>query len=140
MGLKRFVWRSTSAGRIIDTVSNMVEEGSITEGFKRTLKEDLCEDNPLTKPIYDTGKYDGQIEGYNQASAEYEEKLLKQAEEFLKQKDLFIEQREAYEELLDAYDKEIEELKNKMNRTQEETDYFEKLLLSERQLVRLKIN
>ena len=35
---------------------------------------------------------------------------------------------------------EIEELKNKMNRTQEETDYFEKLLLSERQLVRLKIN
>ena len=118
----------------------MVEEGSITEGFKRTLKEDLCEDNPLTKPIYDTGKYDGQIEGYNQASAEYEEKLLKQAEEFLKQKDLFIEQREAYEELLDAYDKEIEELKNKMNRTQEETEYFEKLLLSERQLVRLKIN
>ena len=40
MGIKRFIWRSTSAGRIIDTVRNIADEGSITSGLKRTYKED----------------------------------------------------------------------------------------------------
>lgn len=138
MGIKRFIWRSTSAGRIIDTVRNIANEGSITGGLKRTCKEDVCEDNPLTAPIYNSGKYDGKIEGYTEASEEYETKLFEQAEEFLKQRKIFEEQRAAYEQLLDEYEKEIEALENKVNRTEKENEYLTQLLLRERQLLRLK--
>lgn len=85
MGLGRMLWRSTGIGRTIDTVKNMVEEGSVIEGVKKTAKEDWCEDNPITSRVYQAGKYDGKVEGYEEASDEYEEKLLKQADEFLKQ-------------------------------------------------------
>lgn len=139
MGLKRFIWRRTSAGRIIDAVKNIADEGSITDGLKRTYKEDVCEDNPLTAPIYDTGKYDGKIEGYNKASQEYEAKLLNQAEGFLKQKQIFEEQRNAYELLLNEYEKEIEALGNKVDRTEAENEYLTQLLLRERQLTKLKV-
>lgn len=137
MGLKRFIWRSTSVGRIIDTVKNIVEEGSVGEGIKRTAKEDMCEDNPLTAPVYTIGKYDGKIEGYTEASQEYETKLLKQAEEFLKQGKVFQEQRDAYEQLLDAYEAKIEELENKVTRTEQENDYLMQLLLRKRQLMKV---
>lgn len=36
MGLGRMLWRSTGIGRTIDTVKNMVEEGSVN----RRRKED----------------------------------------------------------------------------------------------------
>lgn len=138
MGIKRFIWRSTSAGRIIDTVRNIADEDSITSGLKRTYKEDVSEDNPLTAPIYNIGKYDGKIEGYTEASQQYESKLLEQAEEFLKQREMFKEQRDAYEQLLDEYEKEIEILENKISRTEEENEYLTQLLLKERQLLKLK--
>lgn len=137
MGLKRFIWRSTSAGRIIDTVKNIADEGSVIGGIKRTLEEDVLEDNPLTTPIYNTGKYDGKIEGYTEASQEYETKLLEQAEEFLKQRQIFKEQQEAYEQLLDEYEKEIKALENKVDRTEQENMYLTQLLLNERQLLKL---
>ena len=35
MGLKRGLWRSTGIGRTIDTVKNIVDEGSISGGVKR---------------------------------------------------------------------------------------------------------
>ena len=57
--LKRGLWRSTGIGRTIDTVKNIVDEGSISGGVKRMIKEDLTEDNPLGKMIYDSGRYDG---------------------------------------------------------------------------------
>ena len=40
------------------------------------IKEDLTEDNPLGKMIYDSGRYDGKKEGYEEASAEYELSLI----------------------------------------------------------------
>lgn len=95
------------------------------------------EDNPLTTPIYNTGKYDGKIEGYTEASQEYETKLLEQAEEFLKQRQIFKEQQEAYEQLLDEYEKEIKALENKVDRTEQENMYLTQLLLNERQLLKL---
>lgn len=139
MGIRRFIWRSTSAGRIIDTVRNIADEGSITSGLKRTYKEDVCEDNPLTAPIYNTGKYDGKIEGYTEASQQYESKLLEQARGVSKAEEIFKEQREAYAQLLDDYEKEIEILENKVSRTKEENEYLSQLLLRERQLLRLKV-
>ena len=66
MGLKRGLWRSTGIGRTIDTVKNIVDEGSISGGVKRMIKEDLTEDNPLGKMIYDSGRYDGKKEGYEE--------------------------------------------------------------------------
>lgn len=53
MGLGRMLWRSTGIGRTIDTVKNMVEEGSVIEGVKKTAKEDWCEDNPITSRVYE---------------------------------------------------------------------------------------
>ena len=101
MGLKRGLWRSTGIGRTIDTVKNIVDEGSISGGVKRMIKEDLTEDNPLGKMIYDSGRYDGKKEGYEEASAEYEHKLIEQADLFLKQTRVFEEERDEYEKLLD---------------------------------------
>ena len=40
MGLGRFLWRATGIGHRIDTVKNIVEEGSIVKGVKKTIKED----------------------------------------------------------------------------------------------------
>ena len=85
MGLGRFLWRATGIGHRIDTVKNIVKEGSIVKGVKKTIKEDFCEDNPVTAHIYNVGKFDGKKDGYVQASKEYEAKLLEQADLFLKQ-------------------------------------------------------
>ena len=85
MGLGRMIWRSTGIGAIIDTTKNIINEGSLTKGIKRTLKEDFCEDYPVTKMVYELGECDGKVKGYEKALDEYESKLLKQADEFLKQ-------------------------------------------------------
>ncbi len=137
MGLERMLWRSTGLGRTIDTVKNMVEEGSVIEGIKRTAKEDLCEDNPITSRVYQAGRYDGKVEGYEEASDEYEEKLLKQADEFLRQKKIYESERAAYEELLDEYEVEIDTLSEKVNRTEAENEYLQQLLLRDRKLRRM---
>ena len=137
MGLERMLWRSTGLGRTIDTVKNMVEEGSVIEGIKRTAKEDLCEDNPITSRVYQAGRYDGKVEGYEEASDEYEEKLLKQADEFLRQKKIYESERAAYEELLDEYEVEIDALSEKVNRTEAENEYLQQLLLRDRKLRRM---
>lgn len=140
MGLLRGIWRSSLIGRTIDTVRNVVEEGNVRDGLKRTFKEDITEDNPFTKAIYESGKYDGKEEGYIEASDEYEKKLLAQADEFLKQTKDFIREREEYEALLDAYEKEIDELERKVNRSQVENALLQQLLLKERSLKQLARN
>ena len=56
------------------------------------------------------GKLAGMKAGYEQASAEYEKKLKKQAEEFLKQKDNVEIMVKEYESLLDEYEKHIQKL------------------------------
>lgn len=137
MGIMRGIWRSTLMGRTIDTVKNMVDEGSIVEGYKRTIKENFTEDNPIGKAIYDSGKHDGKKEGYQQASDEYEKKLLKQADEFIEQKKIYESERDAYENLLDEYEKAIEELENKVNRTETENALLQELLSRERRLRKL---
>ena len=101
------------------------------------IKEDLTEDNPLGKMIYDSGRYDGKKERYEEASAEYEHKLIEQADLFLKQTRVFEEERDEYEKLLDEYDKEIELLENKADKTDRENKYLQELLLKERKLIQL---
>ena len=134
MGIKRAFWRYTAVGRTIDTISNVRSEGSLVQGIKRTVKEDLCEDNPFTRMVYNYGKYDGKVEGYEQASNQYEMKLLKQADEFLEQKKIFETEKNAYEQLLDAYEVEINSLEEKINRTETENEYLQQLLLRDRKL------
>ena len=134
MGIMRGLWRSTGIGSTVDTIRNIVDEGSITDGIKRTIKENWTEDNPIGKAIYDSGKYDGKIKGYEEASDEYEQKLLEQADMFLAQKKVFESERDRYEELLDAYEKEIEMLENKSYKTEQEKEYLQELLLRERRL------
>lgn len=137
MGLGRMIWRSSLIGRSIDTVQNIAEEGSVIAGLKKTTKEDWCEDNPITSRLYQVGRYDGKVEGYEEASDEYEEKLLKLADEFLEQKHIFDSERDAYEALLDEYEAEIDALSEKVDRTEAENEYLQQLLLRDRKLRRM---
>ena len=41
---------------------NIKEERSIKNGIKRTIKEDVCEDHPITSRIYKKGVEDGKKE------------------------------------------------------------------------------
>ena len=111
-----------------------MDTGSLVEGVKRTVKEDCCEDNPITSVIYKSGKYEGKIEGYEEAPDEYEKKLLNQADEFLKKSHIFEGEKNADEQLLDEYEKKICELSEKINRTEVENKYLQQLLLRERKL------
>lgn len=137
MGLKRGLWRSTGIGWVVDAVKNVVDEGSVSDGVKKTIKEDLTEDSPIGKMIYESGRYDGKKEGYEEASAEYEHKLIEQADRFLTQTRVFEEERDEYEKLLDEYDQEIELLENKADKTDRENKYLQELLLKERKLIQL---
>ena len=137
MGLKRFVWRNVLGGWSADNVKNIVEEGGIIKGIKRTIKEDFCEDNPITSQLYKIGKADGKVEGYEEASNEYEQKLLAQADLFIQQMKVCKEEMKAYEELLDAYEEEIERLTSKLNKTEAENRFLQALLIRERKLQKL---
>ena len=106
----------------------------MVDGVKRTLREDLTEDNPLGSAIYNSGKYDGKIEGYAEASDEYKAKLLEQADKFLQQQKIFEFERDEYEALLDSYEQEIDTLTEKENRIESENDYLQQLLLRDRKL------
>ena len=91
----------------------------------------------LLPHIYNVGKFDGKKDGYVQASKEYEAKLLEQADLFLKQTKDFQKERDAYEELLKEYEVAIAELEEKANRTEQENQLLQLLLLKERQLKKL---
>ena len=138
MGLGRFIKHVLLPDTFnMDLVKNIVDEGGVVEGFKKSIKQEITEDNPLTSPVYKYGKYDGKKEGYAEASDEYEKKLLEQADEFLKQKKDYEKERDEYETLLDAYEQEIETLETKVNRTQAENELLQQLLIRERGLMKL---
>jgi molecular chaperone GrpE (heat shock protein) len=138
MGLGRFIKHVLAPGTAtMDLVKNMVDEGSVVEGCKKSIKQEFTEDNPLTSSVYKYGKYDGKKEGYEEASDEYEKKLLEQADEFLKQKKNYEKERGEYEALLDAYEQEIEEIENKVDRTQAENELLQRLLIREHGLMKL---
>ncbi len=137
MKLGRFLWRSTSIGHSIDTIKNIVEEGSLVGGIKKTIKEDFCEYDPITSHVYNLGKFDGKKDGYVQASEEYEAKLLDQADLFLEQVKDFQKEKDAYEALLKEYEVVITKLEEKANRTEQENQLLQSLLLKERQLKNL---
>ena len=133
MGIVRFLRRTSPVARIIDTTKNIIEEGSIKDGLRRTVREDI-EDTPIVSNIYNMGKYEGKKQGYVDASKEYEEKLLSQAEHFINQKVLLVNEVYNYEKLLDEYEVEIERLEGKLNKTESENQYLSKLLSNERKL------
>lgn len=86
MGLGRFLKHVLVSGTYtVDLVKNMVDEGSVVGGYKKSINQEIAEDNSFTSPVYKYGKYDGKKEGYAEASTEYEKSLLNQADEFLKQ-------------------------------------------------------
>lgn len=134
MGLKRLLWRSTTVGNTIDTIKNIVEEKNVFEGLKRTQKETWTEDVPITAEAYKMGTYDGKKCGYEEASAEYEKKMLQQADEFISQRRIYETERDKYEQLLNEYNAEIDRLEQTVNRTEAENQLLQELLLRERRL------
>ena len=137
MGIKRLLKRCTTPGLIGDIISCSKEEGGFKKGIKRIYKETLTEDNPVTKGIYNMGKDDGMIEGYEMASNEYEKKLLEQADLFMQQQDKYEIERDEITNLLDEYEKEIERLSDKNEKTDKENAYLRELLIRERGLKKI---
>lgn len=135
MGFGRFLKHTLFPPSIyVDIIKNMKDEGSVIEGYKRTLKENYYEDNPISSRIYNAGRFEGKKEGYVDASQEYEKKLLSQADEYINQTKVFEKEKDAYEALLDEYEKEINFLELKVDKTEEEIAYLQELLLRERKL------
>lgn len=139
MGFIRFLMKQTIPGySTVNTIKNIVDEGGVSGGLKRTLKEDFCEDNPITSTFYKIGKNDGKQEGYVEASKVYELKLRSLTEMFLNQKKVYDNQVADYEMLLNDYEALIDELQQKYNRTQEENEYLNLLLINERNLRKIR--
>lgn len=80
---------------------------------------------------------EGRKQGYEQASNEYERKLISQADEFIKQTKVMKAERDAYENLLNEYEDEIQKLTSKQKLTEDENEYLKQLLLRERELKKL---
>ena len=139
MGFIRFLMKQTIPGySTVNTIKNIVDEGGVSGGVKRTLKEDFCEDNPITSTFYKIGKNDGKQEGYVEASKVYELKLRSLTEMFLNKKKVYDNQVADYEMLLNDYEALIDELQQKYNRTQEENEYLNLLLINERNLRKIR--
>lgn len=81
--------------------------------------------------------FEGKKQGYAEASDVYEKKLLEQANKFTKEKDAFKKERDEYEALLDKFDKRICELQEKADKSQQEIELLNELLLKERELRKL---
>lgn len=139
MGIMKDFFRPNPTTYAVLAAKNMILEGSVKKGIKKTFKEDYCEHDPFARPIYKAGKEEGKKEGYIEAAQEYEIKLLAQAEEFLAQKEIARNQFEAYKALLDEYEVAISELEEKVERTEAENDLLRELLLNERKLRKLKV-
>ncbi len=138
MGLGRWIKHGLLPHTIYtDAVKNMIDEGGVVEGVKKSIDQEIKEDNPLTSMIYETGKVDGKVEGYKEASFEYEKKLREQAELFLKQKKSFESCRDEYERLLDEYEEAIEELKSKLNKTENENKLLKQMIKYQKELRQL---
>lgn len=129
MGLDRWVKHMVLPSTFCaDAAKNVIDEGNIVDGIKKTVEQECFEDNPMTASIYKAGKFRGEVEGYVEASDEYGKILLEQADLFLQQKKDFQKERDEYEELLDAYDRRIGELQSIVEKTQDEEDLLQKLL------------
>lgn len=135
MGVKRWMRRYVGGQIGFDIIKSIIDEGSLVDGVKRIVEEDIYEDNPVTSMIYKEGKYDGRKDGFKEASNEYEKKLLQQADEFLKKEKIFEDQKEDYEKLLDEYEEEIQMLTEKLERTELENEYLNELILRKRKLL-----
>ena len=139
MGFGRFIFKTVvPGGHLISTIKNVVDEGNIVDGVKKTYKQYVQEDIPGISHIYQSGKKDGKVEGYAEASDEYEKKLISQAELFLKQKQIFEQERDEYESLLDEYEKEIDRLEKVEKLSSDDTLYLQKLLSYDRKLRKLE--
>ena len=84
-------------------------------------------------------RYPGEIEGIIKTSKEYEKKISALKEEFLKEQQDAEKEVVAYRNLLDECENVIEELENKLSRTQEENACLLRVLLLERKLTRIPV-
>ena len=111
MGIKRWIKHVLLPHTIAtDSIKNMIDEGSVVEGWKKSIKQEYCEDNPVTVPIYRAGEYDGKVKGYTEASDEYDKLFLEQEEKFRQQTKEHKRECQEKEALLDESFKKIAEL------------------------------
>ena len=118
MKVKRLLKKVLIPGYNAYDLVTKVNEDGVVGGVKKKLKEDFIEDMPVVGNLYDMAKEEGRVagkvEGYVEASNEYEKKLLKQAEAFLKQKNKLTENIQQREVLIDEYEACIEKMENEI--------------------------
>ena len=118
MKVKRLLKKVLIPGYNAYDLVTKVNEDGVVGGVKKKLKEDFIEDMPVVGNLYDMAKEEGRVagkvEGYVEASNEYEKKLLSQAETFLKQKNKLAENIQQREVLLDEYEVCIEKMENEL--------------------------
>lgn len=140
MGFKRFIEKRINPFYYTKNIIDKVSENGLAGGFKELLREDL-EDTPILSGIYkvgrDEGFYEGKKDGYNKASFEYENKLLKQADEFLKQKKLYQNNSKEKDRLLNEYEDYIMKMEAKIEQlTSEQRGYLRRIYKSKEELLR----
>ena len=96
----------------------------------------------LIRPAYEEGNKDGLFQGkkdgYEEASCEYEKKLLAQADSFLRQSTIFEGQKAEYEALLMEYEVYIDRLESRTDLTVDEKNYMSELIATERKLKKMQ--
>lgn len=124
----------------VQPTPNPIQELVNTEvkNYGSDLRKEGLGDVIKSTDIYKEGEKEAKKQGYEEASYEYEKKLHAQAEEFINQKKKFEEQREEYDKLLDEYEKFIDLLVEKNQRTEEEFQLLQRLLLDERALKKIQ--
>lgn len=130
MGILRGIKKISPIGWIAEAVSNINDEGDIVDGIKRTVKEDITEDN-LIAAIYNAGKNkgyrEGQQDGYIRCSEQYEEKLRKQADSFFEIENKWKAEKAEYDALLDECERTIAELEAQVAATNSD-EYKQRLI------------
>lgn len=131
MELERFMGKNlkitVSAGESYSVSSTYFEWQSLKELVQKLIEIDAQCDTSYTSGSptgkvkglrggarYREGYSDGQVNGYQRCSREYEIKLRRQAELFLEEKNKWKAVRQEYEALLDEYEATIKDLEKKV--------------------------
>lgn len=122
MGIIKGIIKSIApVGRFAVIIHDIIDERNVIKGIKRSIREEITEDNIITAPVYRWGKNEGYREGerdgYIRCSREYEEKLRRQADLFLHASNKWKKEKAAYDALLDEYERTIAELEARISAT-----------------------
>lgn len=127
---------------LIPVVKNVTKHG-VKDGLSEAKKEierdqnEMLRKSPFFKHAYIAGQYDGQKQGYKDASVIFEQKLKTQALDFLTKEQNVLTNLSELESLLEGMEAYIKYLTQKSQLTDQENQNLNEALVLERQLKKL---